>query len=284
VDYMAEAFNLYTALQHANIPVDFVDEDDLTRRGLAPYKVLYVTAPNLPEEGQRGIAAWARAGGTLVTVSGAGARDRYDEPCSILRRLTGIEEQPRERLLIRDLAALKPVGKVNGAAEAIGVRGVLTEPPAGVEATFEDGSPATVQRRVGWWGKGRAIHFAWMPGLSYAKSSNERKDGLPVGFSAAIRRWILRPAELAGIRPPVTIDRPMIEAPLLLSDKGAAVTLLNWSGEPLERVKVSVRLPFAALGVESVKQGKLAFERTTDGIAVSLPLGAADILMIRRSQ
>ncbi|MBM4040938.1 MAG: hypothetical protein FJ290_20760 [Planctomycetes bacterium] len=284
VDYMAEAADLYLALQHANIPVDFVDEDGLTWRGLAPYKVLYVTEPNIPEEEQRGIASWARAGGTLVTVTGAGARDRYDEPCPILSRLTGIEEAPRERLLVGNLASLKPVGKVRGGnseADAIGVRGSIANRPKTIEATFDDGSPAIVQRRVGWWGKGRAVHFAWMPGLSYAKSASGMRDRLPVGYSEAIRRWIVWPTELAGVRLPVTIDRPMIEAPLLLSDKGAAVTLLNWTGEAVERLTLTVRVPFAVRSVESVKQGKLAVERAADGVVLSLPLGAADILMLR---
>ena len=54
VDYMAEVFDLYLALQHANIPAAFLDEDDLTAEGLKPYKVLYVTEPNIPEEGQEG--------------------------------------------------------------------------------------------------------------------------------------------------------------------------------------------------------------------------------------
>ncbi|HUT34456.1 MAG TPA: beta-galactosidase trimerization domain-containing protein [Planctomycetota bacterium] len=284
VDYMAEVYDLYLALQHANIPVDFVDEDDLTRRGLAPYKVLYVTEPNIPEEGQRGIASWARAGGTLVTVSGAGARGRYDEPCSVLRRLSGIEEEPRERMLVGNLASLKPVGKVRGEGsevDAIGVRGTIANRPETVEATFDDGSPAIVQRRVGWWGRGRVVHFAWMPGLSYAKSASGTQDRLPVGFSAAIRRWIAWPTELAGVQPPVTVDRPMVESPLLVSDAGAAVTLLNWTGEPLERLRLTIRVPFAVRGVESVKQGKLAFEAAKDGVVLSLPLGAADILMLR---
>lgn len=284
VDYMAEAYNLYLALQHANIPVDFVDEDDLTRAGLAPYKVLYVTAPNVPEEGQGGIAAWARAGGTLVTVSGAGARGRYDEPCPILAGVAGIEEEPRERLLVGNLAALKPVGKVVGAdgeAEAIGVRGTLLKYPKAVEARFEDGSPAIVLQRVGFWGRGRAVHFAWMPGLSYARSASGTKDRLPVGFSEALRRWIAWPAQLAGVRPPVAVDRPMIETPLLLSDKGAALTLLNWTGEAQEDVKLTIRLPFGLRSIESVKLGLLPFQQVPGGIALSLPLGPADILLVR---
>ena len=55
VDYMAEVFDLYLALQHANVPVDFVEEDDLSAEGLKDYRVLYVTEPNIPVEGQRGL-------------------------------------------------------------------------------------------------------------------------------------------------------------------------------------------------------------------------------------
>ncbi len=298
VDYMAEVYDLYLALQHANIPVDFVDEDDLTAEGLAAYKVLYATEPDIPEAGQRGIAAWARAGGTLVAVTGAGARGRYDEPCPVLSDLAGIEERPRERLLVPNLPSLKPTGKVrgpNGECEAVGVRGIIAKPSGSVEATFDDGSPAIVQKRVGRGSKGRVIHFAWLPGLSYARSASGTKDRLPVGFSEAIRRWIVWPVELAGVGgtgilpvrhrleacATVTVDRAMIETPILLSDKGAAVTLLNWSGEPQERLKVTVRVPFPVRSVESVKRGKLAFEQSPDGAALSLPLGAADILLLR---
>ena len=112
VDYMAEVFDLYLALQHANIPVDFLEEDDLTAEGLSPYRVLYVTEPDIPAEHQRGIANWLRAGGTLVTVSGAGQYDRYHEACSILAEATGIREERRERLLVASTNSLPDVGTV----------------------------------------------------------------------------------------------------------------------------------------------------------------------------
>ena len=165
VDYMAEVFDLYLALQHANIAVEFIDEDDLSPQGLKPYRVLYVTEPNIPVEGQQGIVDWVRAGGTLCRVSGAGQGDRYDEPCDVLSQATGIQEQPRSRLLVADTRALKNVG--NGAGkpgpfEAVGVRSTLTAPADSVAARFDDGSPAVAERAVG---RGRVVHFAWMPGM-----------------------------------------------------------------------------------------------------------------------
>jgi len=59
----------------------------------------------------------------------------------------------------------------------------------------------------------------------------------------------------------VRLSTPMIEAPLLLSDVGAAVTLLNWSGSDVQSLKMTVRLPFVVKSVESVQKGKLAFQQ-----------------------
>jgi Beta-galactosidase trimerisation domain len=281
VDYLAEVADLYLALQHQNIPVEFADEDDLSPQGLKPYRVLYVTAPDLPEEGQRGIVAWVRQGGTLVTVTGAGARGRYDEPCRVLSDFTGIGEEPRERLLVPNLDALAAVGRAHGTLgdfTAIGARGTLSRPPEQVEASFTDGSPAIVRRALG---QGRVVHFAWMPGLSYAKSASGMKDHLPIGFSEAVRHWIVYPTRLAGIRPPVTVDRAMVETPLMCSAGGAVATLLNWTGERLTRVSLSARVPFTVQNVESIRRGPLPFRRSQEGVTFALPLGAADIVTLR---
>jgi hypothetical protein len=215
-----------------------------------------------------------------VTVSGAGARDRYDEPCDVLAEATGLREEPRERLLVRDTKALKEVGKgagTRGELRAVGVRGLVKAPQGTVEGKFDDGAPAVVRCDLG---KGRVLHFAFLPGLAYWKSSTETKDRLPVGFSEPLRRWIVWPVELAGVKAPVVVDRALVEAPLLLSEKGAAVTLLNWTGEPLKRVEVTLRVPFAVRAVRSVKQGPLTFRKSPEGVTVTLPLGAADIVLL----
>lgn len=281
IDYMAEIYDLYLALQHENIPVDFVDEDDLSSKGLEAYRVLYVTAPNIPTEGQEGIGEWVRAGGTLVTVTGAAAYDRYNEPSRVLSNLSGITEQPRERMFVPSLDALKIVARGQGSQgefTVAGARGNITGAREGIEATFDDGSPAVVQRTVE---RGRVVHFGWTPGLSYAKSSNGTKDNLPVGFSDSIRRWIAYPAQLAGVQQPVNVSLPMVEAPLLLSKEGAAITLLNWRGESLSALNVTAQVPFKVKSAQSVKRGRITFKESKDGVAFSLPLDAADIVTLR---
>ncbi|MHB9110252.1 MAG: beta-galactosidase trimerization domain-containing protein [Armatimonadota bacterium] len=282
VDYMAEVYDLYVALQHANIPTDLVEEEDLNPAHLAPYKVLYVTEPNIPAEFQQGLLKWVQGGGTLVMVSGAGAYDRYNDPCDILAKGVGITEVPRERMTILNLGAVKEAGKgtYHGKAFTIyGPSGSFVTPPADgiILATGADGAPAVIQRTVG---QGAVVYFAWMPGLSYVKSQNGTKDGLPAGFSEEVRGLITHPTQLAKVTSRVTVNKPMIETPMLLSEKGAAVTLLNWTGEPQQKLTVYARVPFKAAKVQSVKKGALKFTQTKDVIYCTLPLEAADILMI----
>jgi hypothetical protein len=284
VDYMAEVFDLYLALQHQNIPVDFVEEEDLSPQGLKGYRVLYVTEPNVPREGQEGMLAWVREGGTLVTVAGAAARDRYDEPCDVFRTLSGIAEEPHTRLLVADTRTLQQVGRGQGAQGefvAVGVRSRLNDAADGIVARFDDGAPAVAVRSLG---RGRVVHFAWMPGLSYWKSWTSTRDRLPVGFSESIRRWITWPTTLAQVEPPVALDRPLVEAPLLVCDAGAAATLLNWTGESVQQLTVRVRVDFPVASVASVRHGAVAFAQQAGHVEFSLPLDAADVVLLRRAE
>lgn len=282
VDYMSEVYNLYVALQHAGIPVDFVEEDDLLPARLAPYRVLYVTEPNIPAEGQQGLLDWTRRGGTLVLVSGAGAADRYNDPCALLTAGVGIRERPRERMLQPNLQSVTPSGHGvwhGRPFTACGPRGTLLAPPRdGIAAAFDDGTPALAQRTVG---AGTALYFPWLPGLSYQKSRTGTTDGLATGFSAALRDLIAFPVRLAQATPPVTVSAALVEAPMLLSGHGAAVTLLNWTGERRRRLQVQARVPFTAKSVVSVRQGRLSFTQRGGVVTCTLPLDAVDILTFR---
>ena len=99
-DYLREVYALYRALAEIlNVGCDFVDEDELlVPASLAKFKVLYVTEPDLPEEGALALLAWVKAGGTLVTVAGAGQFDQYDEPSAVFQtELLGSAEAPKAR-------------------------------------------------------------------------------------------------------------------------------------------------------------------------------------------
>jgi hypothetical protein len=278
VDYLAEVYGLYLGLQHANQPADWLDEDGLTAAGLAQTRVLYLTAPDLPTEAQAALAEWVKAGGTLVTVSGAAAYDRYHQPDSTLRAALGLPTAGRDRLLVPDVRKLPEVAQGTGQAgafTAFGARDALAANSGDVLGTFADGSPAVIARQVG---RGRVIHYAWLPGCSYVPTGKDQADHLPVGFAATTRAWINLPVQLAQVTPPVSVDVPLVETPILLSDVGAAVTLLNWTGQPLERVTLTVRLPFTPKEVRAVRAGTLTATPVPGGVQLRLPLAAADIV------
>jgi len=281
VDYMAETYDLYMALQHANIPADIIEEEDLSAAGLAPVRVLYVTEPNVPAEGLAELSKWVKAGGVLVTVAGACQADRYNEPSEWMRKDMGIDEETRERLLIPNAANLQETRKGNGVLgqfDSIGPRSELSDTnKLTVLGTFDDGQAGVVTKQVK---KGHVYHFAWFPGISYARSCREVKDGLAAGWSKPLRDWITHPVKEAGVVAPVTVDVPCVETPLLLSDAGAVITVLNWTGERIGKLEVGARLPFPVKSMKSVKHGDLKFS-TAEGVTrFSLPADAADFVMI----
>ncbi len=281
VDYLAEVFDIYLALQHANIPVDFVDEDALVRGELEGIKVLYVTAPNLPREGIPQLLTWVRRGGVLATISNAVTADRYDEPLDELGRATGIHEEPRPRLLVGHANKLEAVAALDlpDRPSVYGVRGKLSAGDYEVLARFADGSTAAVSKT---YGQGRHVHYAFLPGISYWRSRKGTNDGLPVDFAAPLRQLIAEPVRQSGYVPPVQVSVAMVETPVLIHEQGAAITLLNWSGSPVAELGMQVRLGFVPRVVRSVRHGRIDFRREADGISLSIPLAAADILLLEK--
>lgn len=185
-------------------------------------------------------------------------------------------------MLIPNLEAVKALGNVQtGSMHAIawGPRDTLPDSVVGeVVAHFEDGSPAIVRRTVG---KGAVVHFTWLPGLSYVKSSSRASGKLPWNFSPVIRSWIMAPAKDAGIQLPVETSEPMVETPMLSSTAGTAVTLLNWTNDPVKRLELNIRVPFRVRSLRSVVHGPLKFDSGPQTIRVSLPLASADIIVIK---
>ena len=284
MSYMGEIFSQFFSLLRHNVPVDFVEELDLTPKGLEPYKVLYVTSPNVPREHQANVAEWVRKGGTLVTCYGSMTADRYNEPCDVFSKSSGIRQKEFKRPIAYKVFSLKrlkgpdpknpwPKGE-HGEFCMIGYKAGVDAEGAMVLGRFLDGSPAIVQKDFG---RGRILHFAFFPGMSYWGNQFSRMS-----------EWMLLPAKLAGVKPPIEVEWipdswPQVEAPLLLSDEGAAITLINRTGKPRDEFRVTARLPFEAASVESVGQGRLPFSKTKDGrISFTLPLDvAADVVGIK---
>ena len=182
MDYMAVVTGLFRAIQQvSNVQVDFIDEDCLNAKDLAPFKALILTEPDVPVEGLSEVEGWVKAGGHLMTVTGAGAFDRYDKPTSVLRAVTGVQEAPRPRQMINLASEMLPVANGTGDLGPITAFGGRS-PPQGsgsglgnftaqdstvsVLAKFTDGSPA-ILRNTAADGKGSATHFTYMPCMHF---------------------------------------------------------------------------------------------------------------------
>jgi len=214
MSYMGELYAQFFSLLRHNIPADFIEELDLTPAGLKPYKVLYVTAPNVPRAAQANLVQWVKEGGTLVTCQGALLADRYNEPCDVFEKLTGLRQRDTKRPITYKIFSLKrlkgpdpkapwPKGE-RGEFCVLGFRSGADCPGARVLGRFLDGSPAILQRDLG---RGRILHHAFFPGMSHWGNQFTRMNG-----------WITLPAELAGVQPPVSVEPipdswPQVEAP-----------------------------------------------------------------------
>jgi hypothetical protein len=283
MEYTSEMFSLYHTLQRAAIPANFVDEKALTEPRLNDYKVLYVTAPDLPAEAVDGLLKWVRAGGVLVTLPGAGQNDRYHQPLGALNEASGIKPDKALREL-SDWNGATANGTLqvnNQTLTVFGRREPLQVTNAQTMYSFDDGKPAVTSKTLG---AGRILHFAFLPGLSYyrATAQPEVKDRLQAG--SGMRELVASPLQIANVSLPVTVSRALIEAPALYSAGGVAVTLLNYGEETknaeVKEVEVTVAVDKPVTRVESVQQGKLIFKQNGDRVTVSLPLGDVDVLKL----
>ena len=276
-DYTVETYGIYLALTtDSNVLVDFIDEDALLEPArLAKYKLIIVTQPNVPAAGQKELLQWVvQSGGTLLTTSNAASADEYNSPSTIISDAMGIREQNRGRRTFlsetTDIVAGHGSVKLSPASldppipfVAVGVRGVLTlghtKVMPKVVGRFSDGEPALVETVVG---RGMLVRFGYMPGVSYWFS---RRD-------PSTRRLLVELARRAGVTMPVRVSTPQVEGPLLVSARGAVLTLLNFqsSTQPppvIEHLNVSVTLPFTPRRVESIQHGALNFTSTQSALA-----------------
>lgn len=289
--HMAETYGLHLALQHAAVPVQTIDEEACLEPQLADYRIIYLTAPDLPVEAARGLLRWVRRGGTLVMTAGSGLHDRYHQPMDLLSDAAGARPAKAIRPVLVNLASVAEGDQVTlpgkdtpalpsyGERETIKVRRRTT-----VVARFADDTPALTTRTLG---RGRILRFALFPGLCYRRSARVAVNGLPGGFDDRWRELITAPVREAQIHLPVAVDRPLIDAPALFSEGGVAVTLLNWSGEAQESVHVTIRTPRPPSRVVSARRGPLPFVTReaaagdfTFATDVTLDLADVDVLSL----
>ena len=292
-DFLVEMEHIWFALNQRGIPVEFVDDVVVQRGDLAPYKLLYVTGQNLERYTATAIQDWVRQGGKLWTCAAAGMRDEYHKPLDLLDDVLGVEHRSVEKTEWdyapkKGLQELAPLAKVEMEAagglgtevwNAYGSRAKFEVTTGNVTGRFDDGQPAVIRNR---YGQGESLHFATMPGLAYGREAYQVGRVPTTDYPSRIADLITNLASDADIHAPVTTSLPYVEAVLLTSDQGRAVTLLNWGSKPVSQVQVTLADTPEARSVRSARLGELKVRREGDGaISVQLPMPrVADVLLV----
>jgi hypothetical protein len=297
---------IYTALAHAHLPVDPLDEVMVATEDLSRYKVIYVSGTNLTEAAAAKLVAWVQAGGTLYTSGGGLARDEANQPLAALAPALGLESRGPVELwskvhaygatTLEVYAGSGP--EISGpAGKFVSVVGrEVLKPASGTDvvAKCSDGFPALVRRAFG---KGQVWVAGFFPGLEYSAGVRTDEFDMTRDFDP-VRRSFVAAAALERVRPVVDASQPLVEGVLLRNEAGKrAVTLMNWAYRvsakgtgrksaksivPCKDLKITIRgAGEVARAISTVLNKPLAIEKTADGITVLLPeLLEGDVLRL----
>jgi len=299
----AERKAIYYALRHANVPVDFLTEDDVIDGLAKDYALIYITQQHAHSKAIRALAEWVKAGGTAVALCGGGFVNEFGQPNPDAEALygaksAGITKDPAmpQILAKQDLPPSTPLDTARWAAttaEVIAWKQSLSPTDGKVIGSFAGGQPAVVEKQHG---KGKAVLFGFMPGLSYLKSGLPLRPVdrgatdaayahyLPTTMDVSLRRALVEGFLPRGFERPVACSEPLVETSVIdtAQPHRLAVPLMNYTGRPLKALTVKVNGLASAALVRSVAQGRLRPRFEGDAMLVTLPLEVADMLLVDR--
>ncbi|NSW56216.1 MAG: beta-galactosidase trimerization domain-containing protein [Armatimonadetes bacterium] len=306
-NYNHERKCLYYALRQAGVPVDFLTEDDIAEGRLDGYKALYISASHLHSGAAKALTEWVSRGGVVWSSAGGGLLDEYNRPNDAMLALFGlssgeITEHDRLPDTKHTLPRLRPADGMRlslPGLEPVALPALATtqtlEPAGGARSVgmFHNGSPAAVLNRLG---KGQALLIGGFPGAAYVSPAIPARPWdrgttdaamahfLPTDFDPHAREVILWAARQAGIVPDVTLSAPLVEWTAIDSPAGTALMLINWTGQPVRDLRITVRGQLGGAIVSSLEQGRLKPEQDGNVWCVTMPLGLTDCIMVRNAQ
>lgn len=304
VNFNQERKAVYYALRHAGFPVDFVTEEDIAQGALANYRLLYISASHFLADAVPALTEWIRSGGIAVSSAGGGLLDEAGQINASMLSLWGLQAASlSEHDAIPDfkqtLPFLRPVEGVRlqlpGAPPvhfpAYGlVQKLEPTEEAQIVGQFHDGSPAAVLHRLG---HGQTLLIGALPGIAYVAPALPRRpwdrqtrdEGfnhfLPTDFDAAVQQALLWAVQQANVKSDIQLSAPLVEWNAIDSERGTAIMLINWTGRPLSRLKVTGRGALGKAEIFSVQQGRLQPQAGPGEWTVELPLVLTDCLILR---
>ncbi|SPF47223.1 putative Glycoside hydrolase family 42 domain protein [Candidatus Sulfotelmatobacter kueseliae] len=263
-----------------NIPVDFVNVDDVTENRVQQYKLLFLPFPvMMSQDVADGVKRYVQGGGTAV----AEARLAWNDargfasdviPGAGLAEMFGAREKiirPADKVRIETQAT----PALPGLPARTGITGEAFEeqlealPGGTVLAHFADGSPAMVKRSEG---KGEAVLIGSFLALAY----HDQQD-------PAIRHLFLSLAQAAGVSPDVAVSgagTSEVEVRQLVGDKQQTIFVLNHSDSPADAT-LAIRLPWSAGEVREIENDQpVRFETRAGRTIFQKHLSAGEIWVI----
>ena len=250
--FAAAKRTLYTAIKHAEVPLDFLVEEDALNGTLDQYEVLYLCDRHVSRKASQKISDWVKSGGTLFSTVGAGQFDETNTKNLTMLEISGVAhssmnepESSHIEMVKQDLPFAAPINTISyggGKIRTFGAESKLkVEQTNTVEvlASFADGTSALVKNTFG---KGTVYTSAFLPGLSYydgatpkipvdrSSSEDALVHFLPTEFNTAAQQIIRLP--LTNVQRPIRASAPLVETSIVDSPKGTVITLTNWTRTP----------------------------------------------------
>lgn len=242
---------IYSALQHAHVPVDPIDETMLAEEDLSRYKIIYFSGSHVTGAAARGLKRYVEAGGTLYTSGWGLSRDEANQPLTVLESLLGLQQRREPEMWYRvslygatriepyddpgnRLSPVPSGARITGGEmfegsfmPAIGCEVLRPDADAEVLARFADGTAAVTRHN---YGKGLVYVVGFFPGLEYSATIRRADYDMRRDLDPLRRCFVTAPA-LRLTWPVVDASDPLVEGVLLQSPDGRtqAVTLANWA-------------------------------------------------------
>ena len=279
----------YLALNHDQIPMDIISEQDVLEGRLDGYRVGYLNGTHLRRDVALKVRDWVEQGGSLWGSIGTGMRDESDQRMDVLESVFGAKQKfverkypvfnasPETKTPDAGLGMVKwDAGPWGKACEApcILQRAIVEPKNAKVVARFDDGLPAALTHSFG---KGRSMLLAYSFGLTYSRFY--RADKREQRYDEADRKTASQFALDTGVKRPVRVSKAGVEVTRLNSKKGIAVTLIaQFNDAPY--VTVEFDLEKKPVSVKSVKSGALEFQHRDGKLSFDLNFENLDIVTI----
>jgi len=242
---------VYSALQHAHVPVDPIDEVILAEEDLSQYRIIYVSGSHITKKAAEGLARYVQDGGTLYTSGWGLVCDEANQPLTALQSVLGLQDraepemwyrvslygatsiesydEPSNRLaLVPSAARIVGGDTIQGSfAPVVGREALRPEGDTEILARFADGTAAMTRHS---YGKGQVYVAGFFPGLEYSATVRRLDFNMRRDLDPVRRRAIAAPA-LELTRPIVEPSDPLVEGVLLRNTGNGmrAVTLANWA-------------------------------------------------------